>query len=44
MARTLFADKGRSIPDICKTLDVSRSTLYRYVAEEEAQESNVSKS
>jgi DNA invertase Pin-like site-specific DNA recombinase len=32
MARTLFADKGRSIPDICRTLGVSRSTLYRYMA------------
>lgn len=33
MACTLFADKQRSIPDICKTLGVSRSTLYRYLAE-----------
>jgi DNA invertase Pin-like site-specific DNA recombinase len=32
MARTLFADKKRSIPDICKTLGVSRSTLYRYLS------------
>jgi DNA invertase Pin-like site-specific DNA recombinase len=31
MAQTLFADKQRSIPDICKTLGVSRSTLYRYL-------------
>ena len=31
MARTLFADTQRSIPDICKTLGVSRSTLYRYM-------------
>src|SRR5712692_1851546 len=31
MAKTLFADKSRSIPDICKTLGVSRSTLYRYM-------------
>ena len=37
MARALHADKGNSIEDICKTLRVSRSTLYRYlepVAEE----------
>jgi DNA invertase Pin-like site-specific DNA recombinase len=31
MAKTLFADTRRSIPDICKTLGVSRSTLYRYM-------------
>jgi len=31
MAKTLFADKKRSIPDICQTLGVSRSTLYRYM-------------
>ena len=31
MAKTLFADKKRSIPDICMTLGVSRSTLYRYM-------------
>ena len=33
MAKTLFADTSRSIPDICKTLGVSRSTLYRYVSD-----------
>lgn len=32
MAKTLFADTRRSIPDICKTLGVSRSTLYRYMS------------
>lgn len=37
MARTLLADKQRSIPDICKTLGVSSSTLYRYLAEQEAE-------
>src|SRR5438128_7944827 len=31
IAQTLFADQKRSIPEICKTLGVSRSTLYRYV-------------
>jgi DNA invertase Pin-like site-specific DNA recombinase len=31
MAKALFADKKRSIPDICTTLGVSRSTLYRYM-------------
>jgi ACT domain-containing protein len=31
MARALHADKSNSIEDICKTLRVSRSTLYRYL-------------
>ncbi len=31
MARALHANKGNSIEDICKTLRVSRSTLYRYL-------------
>ena len=31
MARALHADKGNSIEDICTTLHVSRSTLYRYL-------------
>jgi len=31
LAQTLFADKSISIDDICQTLRVSRSTLYRYV-------------
>jgi ACT domain-containing protein len=31
LARTLFANKQLSIPDICTRLGVSRSTLYRYV-------------
>jgi DNA invertase Pin-like site-specific DNA recombinase len=31
MAKTLFADTKRSIPEICTMLGVSRSTLYRYV-------------
>ena len=26
-----FADTNQSIPDICSTLEISRSTLYRYV-------------
>jgi DNA invertase Pin-like site-specific DNA recombinase len=30
-ARTLFADKQRSIPEICRTLGITRSTLYRYM-------------
>src|SRR6266516_3268266 len=31
MAQALYNDKRNSIADICKTLRVSRSTLYRYV-------------
>src|SRR4029077_8594079 len=31
MAKTLFAATKRSIPEICRTLGVSRSTLYRYL-------------
>lgn|ERR1035441_462587 len=32
MARTLHADKKMPVGDICKTLRVSRATLYRYLA------------
>lgn len=31
IAQALFDDKNKSIDDICKTLNISRSTLYRYV-------------
>jgi DNA invertase Pin-like site-specific DNA recombinase len=31
MARALFNDKNNSIKDICKTLNVSKPTLYRYL-------------
>jgi DNA invertase Pin-like site-specific DNA recombinase len=31
MAQALYNDKANSITDICKTLQVSRSTLYRYI-------------
>jgi DNA invertase Pin-like site-specific DNA recombinase len=33
LARRLFADPHQSIPEICSTLGISRSTLYRYVKE-----------
>lgn len=33
LAQRLFADKKHSIDDICSTLGISRSTLYRYVRE-----------
>jgi len=31
MARSLYNDKNNSIQDICKTLGISRATLYRYL-------------
>jgi DNA invertase Pin-like site-specific DNA recombinase len=31
MAQALYSDEKNSIADICKTLRVSRSTLYRYI-------------
>ncbi len=33
LARRLFADPNHSIPEICSTLGIFRSTLYRYVRE-----------
>ena len=32
MARKLYADKTYAIEDICKTLNISRATLYRYIS------------
>ena len=37
LARRLFADPNHSIPEICSTLGISRSTLYRYVRETEQE-------
>jgi DNA invertase Pin-like site-specific DNA recombinase len=34
-ARKMYQDRSVEIPDICTTLSISRSTLYRYVALEE---------
>ncbi len=31
MAKKLYADKTNTIDDICKTLHISRATLYRYI-------------
>jgi DNA invertase Pin-like site-specific DNA recombinase len=31
MARALYADKTNSVSEICKTLGISRATLYRYL-------------
>jgi DNA invertase Pin-like site-specific DNA recombinase len=31
MAQKLYADKSNSVDEICKTLNISRTTLYRYI-------------
>jgi DNA invertase Pin-like site-specific DNA recombinase len=31
MAQTLYNDKSNSIDEICRTLNISRATLYRYI-------------
>jgi DNA invertase Pin-like site-specific DNA recombinase len=31
MAKALYADKTNSVGEICKTLGISRATLYRYL-------------
>jgi DNA invertase Pin-like site-specific DNA recombinase len=31
MARELYNNKNNSISEICKTLNISRTTLYRYI-------------
>jgi DNA invertase Pin-like site-specific DNA recombinase len=38
LARRMFADQSRSIPEICSELGISRATLYRYVKEAESPE------
>ncbi len=38
MARALYADESHSIADICKSLGVSRATLYRYLAHPDRRE------
>jgi DNA invertase Pin-like site-specific DNA recombinase len=37
MARALFSDKNNAVDEICKTLRISRVTLYRYVKPTEAE-------
>ena len=32
MAKALYKDEAHEVEDICQTLRISRSTLYRYVA------------
>jgi excisionase family DNA binding protein len=31
MAKKLYRDRTLSIPEICKTLNISKATLYRWV-------------
>ena len=38
MAQQLYNDKTNSITDICKTLNISRATLYRYVNVKQSME------
>jgi DNA invertase Pin-like site-specific DNA recombinase len=33
MAKALYADKTNSVSEICKTLGISRATLYRYIGQ-----------
>ncbi len=39
LARTLYQEKAHSIEDICKTLGISRATLYRYVKQSKSEAS-----
>ena len=32
MAKAMYTDRNMAIRDICKTLGISRSTFYRYLA------------
>ena len=32
MAKALYKDRAHEVEDICQTLHISRSTLYRYLA------------
>jgi predicted DNA-binding transcriptional regulator AlpA len=32
MAKSLYKDRDHEVKDICQTLTISRSTLYRYLA------------
>src|SRR5204863_4600295 len=38
IAQALYDDKSNSISDICKTLHISRATLYRYVNVKQSME------
>jgi DNA invertase Pin-like site-specific DNA recombinase len=38
IAQSLYADKKTSIPEICRTLKISKSTFYRYVKPREPEQ------
>jgi transposase-like protein len=42
MARSLMADKRNSVDDVCRTLGVSKSTLYKYLREGSSKGSETS--
>jgi DNA invertase Pin-like site-specific DNA recombinase len=35
MAQALYNDKNNTVDEICKTLNISRATLYRYIKTQE---------
>ena len=37
MAKTMYQDKSMQVRDICQTLRISRSTLYRWIASQQWQ-------
>ena len=37
MAKTMYQDKSMQVRDICQTLRISRSTLYRWIASQQRQ-------
>ena len=34
LAKSMLDDKSMSVPDVCKVLRITKSTLYRYLKEE----------
>jgi DNA invertase Pin-like site-specific DNA recombinase len=44
LARKLFRDKSNSIVDICRTLRISRATLFRYAAMDDGHSTNLTNS
>ena len=39
MAKAMYKDKSMQVRDICQTLRISRSTLYRWIASQQQQAS-----
>jgi DNA invertase Pin-like site-specific DNA recombinase len=40
MAEALYKDKNNTIDEICRTLNISRATLYRYIKAEDGRDRN----